>query len=146
MRKFIFFSALLMAGITGCDQRQGQMLDLLQKQLQEKDKTIEELNQKVSEMDRRNTELEAQLEKAGDPEKIAEAVSKRIDGKLSDLRNRVDQLAQGSSGGASPRGASTGAVNPLPRPAEEPGGRLTNPPANPPTTDPNRKKMKFDFN
>ncbi|HEY2343693.1 MAG TPA: hypothetical protein VGH90_11705 [Chthoniobacteraceae bacterium] len=137
-----------MAGITGCDQRQGQMLDLFQKQIQEKDKSIEELNQKINELDRRNAELEGQIEKAADPDKIAEAVGKRIDGRLTDLRNHVDQLAQAGGGGA-PRTASGSPLNPLPRGSEEPAPnpRLTNPPADKPQpTDPNRKKMKFDFN
>src|SRR5581483_8209167 len=63
MPRLLLLSALLAAGLCGCDQRQGQMLDLFQKQLQEKDKQIEELNQKVNELDRRNADLESQVSK-----------------------------------------------------------------------------------
>jgi uncharacterized lipoprotein len=156
MRTILLLSALMLAGITGCDQRQGQLLamrDDFQKQLTAKEKTIEELNAKVTELDRQNGDLQLQVAKASqDPDKIAEAVSKRVEEKnaaaFGDLKTRLDQLAQSLRGGGN-SGASGGVgLNPAPAGGRDPGVRPTSRPgsdAPTPSSGSGNPKIKFNF-
>lgn len=128
--------ALGITGLGGCDQRQSQMLDVFQKQLQTKDKMIEDLTQKVNDLEQRNAELQAQAGKGADAEKVAEAVNRRLDARLAEIKSRLDQAVTA---------APVASAHPAPAAQEE----VQPPPPKPstpkPPSDPNRKKMKFDF-
>ncbi len=130
--------ALAAMGFAGCDQRQAQMLEVFQKQVQTKDKMIEDLTQKIAELEQKNADLQAQAAKGADAEKVADAVNRRLDARLAEIKSRLDQAV------AAAPAVSTHLASPAHAGEEPP------PPPKPatsdrPPSDPNRKKMKFDF-
>jgi len=152
--------ALGLAGLTGCE-KQGQVLALREefsRQLQAKDKTIDELNQKITELRNQNDQLQLQSAKgSGDPEKLAQAVADTVSRRITDqnaqsfgdLRRDLDQVLQAVKSG----GGGSGNIATAPRVDSVPNVPSTRPPANTPPardpstpSDPNRKKLRFDFN
>lgn len=149
-------SILVLAGMfTGCE-KQGQVLALREefsRQLQAKDKTIEELNQKITDLRNQNDQLQLQAAKgSSDPDKlssaVADAVAKRVSDQdaqsFAELKRDLEQVLQAVR--------SSGSVASVPRTEPGPSVPTTRPtaptaPTRDPSapSDPNRKKMRFDF-
>ncbi len=147
---------IILAGMTGCE-KQGQVLALREefsRQLQVKDKTIDELNRKMNELRNQNDQLQAQIVKNSDePDKLTAAVSEAVAKKVSDqnaqsltdLKHQIDQVLQ-----AVHTNGQVAAAQKSDAPASQPAARPTAPAASnrdsSTSSDPNRRKMRFDFN
>lgn len=135
-------ASLAIAGLAGCNQGQGLALrEEFQKQMSAKDKTIEDLNQKVTELRGQIDQLQLQTAKSGsgDPDKLAGAVADLLSKQLAqqgqaiaEIKNSVEQLSQGmgrlsAGGGSAPAAPGSGPdnggpVKPTLRPPQDNGG------------------------
>lgn len=153
--------------LTGCDQKQNQLLTLreeFQKQIDSKDKTMEDLHQKLAEIQAQNTQLQEKLlaatKESVAPEKIADSVTKkaeeRVDSALAQINAKLSSLEQAIkasqlASAPAPAPASAPAQVPATRtsPAASPQGQPQNPGQirvrDATQSDPNRKKYKFEF-
>ena len=138
---------LAMVLLTGCDRQSqvGSLREEFQHQLESKDKTIEDLNHRLSEAERQRADLEVQLAKsAADPaaaaklaDAVSEAVAQKQAAKLDELKALIEKLGGSRSVAGPSRGPDTGAPEVRPRPEGEP--------ERGPSSDPSRKKYKMDF-
>lgn len=100
---------LLVVGATSCDQQQTKILALqeeYQRQLHGKEKTIEELNQKLQTLQNDKDKLNDKLMQAVNEfqsggrlaDQVSESVDKKISaqwsGKFAELKSKLDQLDQ----------------------------------------------------
>ena len=147
MRVTFFLLALLAAGMSGCEQQQTKILSLreeFQRQLQTKEKTIEDLNRRVLELGELNSQLQQQLlkssQESASPERLAESVARKVDEQNAKLKTQMDEILQAvrsGSAGQAPRDQNPSSSAP---PA------FGQPPVREPSpSDPNRRKYKFEF-
>jgi hypothetical protein len=157
---------------TGCDQQQGQILalrDEFQRQLQAKDKTIEDLRKEAADLHGQNikisdelvkakTELVAATQQASSPEKIAGAVAdvlaQRSSAPLNDIASKLDLMQQSLKGMGGPISPNPGNPPTGPNPGNAvPGAPVLGDPTIRPSDgvrkskppDDKHQKLRFDF-
>ena len=139
MRLNLFLVPFLAVGLAGCDQQQTKLLEC-ERQLQAKDKMIADLAHTNNDLQQRLAKLQA----GGDSDKLAETITESVAKRLEqqetanfgDIKTHLDEISRlqkaapvAAAEANPPRGAAPNA--PQPRSSE--------------TTDPSRKKYKFDF-
>lgn len=161
--------ALTAVLLVGCDHQQNQLLSLredLQKQMQAKDKAMEELHARVTELQAQNSQLQDKLlaatKESGAPEKLADALGDKVTKKaeeqiasaLADINGKLASLEQAvkASQATVAQAPAPQQVAPSQRSAPAPTqqaqpqssqGQIRTRDAAP--SDPNRKKYKFEF-
>jgi cell division protein FtsB len=161
MRICLFlFLPLLCLVITGCDQQQSRILamqDDFQRQIQAKEKTIDELRQSVADLRAQNSQMDGQLaatKQAASPDQLAAALATAMQPQTSaplrDIASKLEvmqqtlktlsgSIAQNSAAPATSTKPSASAPT-APAPVEQ-----TPPAVRQSNSDPSVKKFKFDF-
>ncbi len=130
------FAALAsLLAFAGCDLQQAQTL-ALRNELQAKEKTIDDLNKRLEELEKANSDIGVQAAKAQDPEKLAEAVAKKVAENnaplFAEMKKNIDALSQSRPAAAGPSIAAepgTQSGNPGRMPAQNP-PKMVNPGGN----------------
>jgi multidrug resistance efflux pump len=158
--RYILITACL-ALLASCDQQQNQLLTMreeLMKQMQAKDKSISDLQQQIGQLQTQNTRLQDDLLRAKDesnaPEKIADVVTKKAEEQvaaaLGEIKTKLDAIESSMKNIQIAAAAAPPAPTPAPQQMQAPSHPAPQPVDNSimrekSTTDPNRKKFKFDF-
>jgi chromosome segregation ATPase len=156
---FVFLLLLCMV-ITGCDQQQSRVLamqDDFQRQIQAKEKTIDELRQSVADLRAQNSQMDGQLaatKQAASPDQLAAALATAMQPQTSaplrDIASKLEVMQQtlktlSGSIAANPGSSAASTKTNAPNSGTAAPVDQAPPVVRPRTTDPGAKKYKFDF-
>ena len=157
---------ILALGTAGCDLQQNKLLTLREEfnqELKAKDKTVEDLNRKINDLDQRNGALEQRLikESGGSPDKLAAAITDSVSRSVAEQNALKFAEIKAELGEVLKAVKSGGAIAPASAASSEnvPVTRTATPPAQAPVLrqsdsgssqraeprDPNTKKFKMSW-